>query len=1378
MGVGRWRFERLRAVPEGSGRGREFGAASLELVLLVPALTALVLFVVWAGAGGRAGLVADLAAEEAAAAAGMACDPADAAGDAQCLDSVAREVLGARPGLGELCVGGAAPSRPGTGLASRQGDAVSVGVLCRAAGAAAPLGGLAPAVDFYGEGTHVVVLPDRSVTVAAVSSGVTEGSDAEFAVTVAPPPAGALELVVTLSEDGGFVDGGYLGGHPLAVPPFPVTEAPKIDFGDGTRLDADGAVVGADDAADSVVYRFAVPTVDDGAVEPDGWVQAAVAVAAGDGYRPGAPARVAVLDDDVPTVTVAAADHDPATPGVQTAVTEGDVGDPAVYAVFTVTADQSPAEDTTIRLSVTETGDQIAAAAEGPKTVTIAKGATAATYRVPVAADDRVEASSTVTAAITADAAYAVGAPSSAPVTVLDDDVPTVTVAAADHDPATPGVQTAVTEGDATEFTVSVPSQHAPLTDLTVNLTVTQTGQYVPAAGLGARSVTIDKGATTARFAVATVDDSTPEPPGAVTATVTAAPDYAVGVPSSASVDVLDDDVPEVTVTAGADVTEADPGDAAVFAVFTVTADHAPVIDTAVSLSVTETGDQIAAAAEGAHTATIAKGATTAVLRVAVAADDRVEDSSTVTSVIEPASGYSVGVPASASLQVLDDDLPEVTVAAGPDVYEGSPAKFTVAADQPPIADTAVTLTIAETGSELRSGQTGAHTVTIRKGTTTATHPVLTRADDNRVEAGSRITATVAAVTVASGYGVGVPGSAELSVKDNDRPAVSVSPGPAITEGQTAEFTVSVPIQHAPLADLTVQVDVTQTGRYAASGQTGARSATIAKGATTAKLAVATIDDTTPEPAGAITAAITSVTADADYTVTAPSTATVAVNDNEPAVTITADTPAVTEGDNAAFTVRADPAPSADLTVRVNITQTGQYAAASALGARSITITKNTTTAKLAVATVDDTTVEPAGTVTATIRTAAATPHTVKNPSTATITVNDNEPAVTVTADTPAVTEGDNAAFTVRADPAPSADLTVRVNITQTGQYAAASALGARSITITKNTTTAKLAVATVDDTTVEPAGTVTATIRTAAATPHTVKNPSTATITVNDNDQVVTVTADATAVTEGADAAFTVRADPAPGSDLTVNITVTQTGEYVAAANLGTRNITIAKGAATARLAVPTVDDRRDEHPGTVTATINTAAGYTRGTPDTATTTVNDNDPPLSGIIPGYRGCNSGYLLYEGTSTNFCVFSMPRYGLTADVDYTIYFAQLDWSTLPIGWTVDSERLILRNLNEAVAGTSCGSGVDIVMLDWVDGTFGKDAEFDAAVEGAGALRGTVKEGKSIHLAWDIRVCNDYVKEGWELAAIRITFESGGQTRTYKIPTLLLVRDND
>ncbi len=146
-------------------RGVE-GSASLELVLLVPVLMLLVLFVLWAGRGGRATLTADLAAEEAATVAALCCDEHDVEGRERAVEAV----LGSRPGLDFLCIGG--PRPVGERFVSQEslyfdptdgGSFGGVGVLevafaCESDGAVAPLRGVFPTVTFEGRASEVVLL--------------------------------------------------------------------------------------------------------------------------------------------------------------------------------------------------------------------------------------------------------------------------------------------------------------------------------------------------------------------------------------------------------------------------------------------------------------------------------------------------------------------------------------------------------------------------------------------------------------------------------------------------------------------------------------------------------------------------------------------------------------------------------------------------------------------------------------------------------------------------------------------------------------------------------------------------------------------------------------------------------------------------------------------------------------------------------------------------------------------------------------------------------------------------------------------------------------------------------------------------------------------
>ncbi len=104
-------------------------------------------------------------------------------------------------------------------------------------------------------------------------------------------------------------------------------------------------------------------------------------------------------------------------------------------------------------------------------------------------------------------------------------------------------------------------------------------------------------------------------------------------------------------------------------------------------------------------------------------------------------------------------------------------------------------------------------------------------------------------------------------------------------------------------------------------------------------------------------------------------------------------------------------------------------------------------------------------------------------------------------------------------------------------------------------------------------------------------------------------------AVDEGSNATFTLTANPAPATDLTVGFTVSQSGDYLDAPGSGQRTVTLSAGATSAALSVATLDDSLDEPDGSVTATLDAGTGYTiAASPNhTASVTVSDNDVTVS---------------------------------------------------------------------------------------------------------------------------------------------------------------------
>ncbi len=119
--------------------------------------------------------------------------------------------------------------------------------------------------------------------------------------------------------------------------------------------------------------------------------------------------------------------------------------------------------------------------------------------------------------------------------------------------------------------------------------------------------------------------------------------------------------------------------------------------------------------------------------------------------------------------------------------------------------------------------------------------------------------------------------------------------------------------------------------------------------------------------------------------------------------------------------------------------------------------------------------------------------------------------------------------------------------------------------------------------------------------------------------------------VIEGGDAVFTVTADPAPSSALTVDVTVSQSGDY--GVSTGSRQVTVpTSGSGT--LTVSTAGDSTDEADGSVTAVVDGGTGYTvSATKGSATVTiVDDDDPPV--VVPDVSFGSSVYSGGEGSGS------------------------------------------------------------------------------------------------------------------------------------------------
>ena len=276
-------------------------------------------------------------------------------------------------------------------------------------------------------------------------------------------------------------------------------------------------------------------------------------------------------------------------------------------------------------------------------------------------------------------------------------------------------------------------------------------------------------------------------------------------------------------------------------------------------------------------------------------------------------------------------------------------------------------------------------------------------------------------------------------------------------------------------------------------------------------------------------------------------------------VTIEPAVGSVAEG--AQFVVRAAPAPRADLVVGVTITPSG---CALMNEPTSVTIAAGKKEAMLQVQ-ADAAGVGSNGcTVTAAID--AGEGYRKGDAASARATLPPNQqtpdpqepppPVVIIAANASTVTEGSEVSFTLTAMPKPASDLTVTVSWSEDGSFLPASPPAMVTI---PTTGTAELKVSIPDDRVDEQDGSVTATVE--AGSGYTVGTQGAATVAVTDNDPaasggpaapaappprseppanqepVVSIATAATSVTEGGTVLFTLTANPAPSSNLSVKL-------------------------------------------------------------------------------------------------------------------------------------------------------------------------------------------------------------------------------------------------
>ncbi len=377
-----------------------------------------------------------------------------------------------------------------------------------------------------------------------------------------------------------------------------------------------------------------------------------------------------------------------------------------------------------------------------------------------------------------------------------------------------------VNEGDAAQFTVSASPAPAAGDSLTFGYTVIQRGGYVAAGDLGRKEATIGNSGH-ATITVPTVGNDTDDADGEIFVTLNNGEGYTVSSDRSASVEVRDNDNPEVSFADDPATATVSEGDGTYDVVVNlVPAPHAATTIRYQIGGVAEAGEDftIGGLSNGFGSVWVGPGQSSVPIRVRLSDDGTSEDDEWVDIYLRAGENYDVGTPSRYTLTITDNDGPGAQFArADSEVGESDRSEtVTVNLVPAPTEDMTINYTVgggtAQSGDYSIEGLTGSSgSVTVSAGINSVDIPVTINPDSD-----SEPDETVV-LTLGNGsdYTLGTTRTHTLTILDDDRPRASfASDASSIMEADT-EHPVRVNLDPVPTDNLTLS--------YGLAGSTATR---------------------------------------------------------------------------------------------------------------------------------------------------------------------------------------------------------------------------------------------------------------------------------------------------------------------------------------------------------------------------------------------------------------------------------------------------------------------------------------------------------------------------------------------------------------------------
>ena len=465
-----------------------------------------------------------------------------------------------------------------------------------------------------------------------------------------------------------------------------------------------------------------------------------------------------------------------------------------------------------------------------------------------------------------------------------------------------------------------------------------------------------------------------------------------------------------------------------------------------------------------------------------------------------------------------------------------------------------------------------------------------------------------------------------------------------VDEGGTVDVSIELSAAHQGIRAITIPVVLATTGSASADDLTAGESVTFEAGETRKLLAVNALGDDLVE--GAETATLGFGTLPHGVTAGSTSTATMTLTDADQAqIAFTTGATQVSEGGQTQLRFAITNGVTFELDQAINLTLSGTATAGDDFtladagnqllsAPYAITFPAGASSVEATIRAVDDADIEH---VAETIAVSAQLGLTGASLGTRTIAIPASDvPGTPVVAIAPGstVVEGTDATFTLSRTAStslPVSDpLTVSVEVTATGSTLGGAAPA--TVRFEGGDATADLAVPTLDDSVVEPPGSVTALVRGSTSNPplYLTRAANSATVNVNDNDVAAfTLSADAADVVEGGTVRLTVTADGVTFAEpqtitLTPGGTATPADDFTLSDGNGELSdpyaVTLPAHASSVAVTVTALRDGEAD----AAETIEVSASHDVGAIGTVTITITEPPPPPA-VVPVAIGGGGG---------------------------------------------------------------------------------------------------------------------------------------------------------